>query len=262
MYIFDWQIASFRSGIAALTLWALLPEARRGWSLRTWLIGSSYAATLVLFVLATKLTTSANAVFLQSTAPLYVLVLGPLVLHESIRRVDIAVMCGVAAGVLLLLFGSQRAQATAPDPVHGNLLGLGSGLTSAITVTGLRWFGKSSSAGTPAAVILLGNLLAFLVCLPMALPASNFSPPNVSIILYLGIFQIGVAYIALTRSIRHVPALEAATLLLLEPVFDPIWTWLLQGEYPGRLALLGGFCILTATFGGTLLQARLSAVSA
>jgi drug/metabolite transporter (DMT)-like permease len=255
----SWQIACFRSGVAALTLWALLPEARRGWNLRTWLIGSSYAATLVLFVLATKLTTSANAVFLQSTAPLYVLVLAPLVLHESIRRVDVAVMCGVAAGVLLLLFGSQRAQATAPDPVHGNLLGLGSGLTWAITVTGLRWFGKSSTAGTPAAVVLLGNFLAFVVCLPMALPASNFSPANVLIVLYLGIFQIGLAYIALTRSIRHVPALEAATLLLLEPVFNPIWTWLLQREYPGRLALLGGFCILTATFGGTLWQARSSA---
>ena len=254
----SWQIASFRSAIAALTLWVALPDARRRWNIRTVLIGGSYAATLVLFVLATKLTTSANAVFLQSTAPLYILLLGPLVLRERVRRVDIAVMCGVATGVALLLFGSEHAQATAPDPFHGNLLGLGSGLTWAITVTGLRWFGKSSENGTPASVVLIGNVLAFLACLPMALaaPASHVSSADAAIVLYLGIFQIGLAYIALTRSIRHVPALEAATLLLLEPVFNPIWTWLLQGERPSLLALVGGFCILGATFGGTVWQAR------
>ncbi len=251
----SWQVAGFRSGIAAATLWLLLPEARRGWSIRTLLIGASYAATLIFFVLANKLTTSANAVFLQSTAPLYVLLFGPLLLHEAIRRVDIATMSGVAAGVLLLLLGYQRAVATAPDPVRGNILALASGLTWAITLTGLRWFGKRV-AESPVSIVIAGNLIAFVVCLPMALPVSRLSASDAGILLYLGVFQIGLAYIALTRGIRHVPALEAATLLLLEPVFNPIWAWLAQGERPNPLALLGGFCILAATLAGTWRQTR------
>ena len=87
----SWAVASFRSGIAAVVLWLLLPGARRGWTWRTILIGAVYAATLILFVLANKSTTSANAIFLQSTAPLYLLLLGPLVLREPIRKADLAV---------------------------------------------------------------------------------------------------------------------------------------------------------------------------
>ena len=81
-----WQVAGFRSGVAAVALWLLVPGARRQWNWRTLLAGIFYAATLILFVTANKLTTSANAIFLQSTAPLYLLLLGPLVLREPVRR--------------------------------------------------------------------------------------------------------------------------------------------------------------------------------
>ena len=84
-----WQVASFRSGIAALALVALLPEARRGWRPATWLVGVGYAATMILFVLSTKLTTAANAIFLQSTAPLYLILLGPWLLREPLRGRDL-----------------------------------------------------------------------------------------------------------------------------------------------------------------------------
>jgi drug/metabolite transporter, DME family len=253
----SWQIAGFRAGIAALTVWALLPEARRNWTWRTWLVGVSYAATLILFVLANKLTTSANAIFLQSTAPFYLLLLGPLVLRESIRRVDLAVISVVAIGASLLLFGSQSAAATAPEPAAGNLLGLGSGLTWALTLTGLRWTGKRhASAESPAAIVVAGNFLAFAASLPFALPIAPPRLVDAALLLYLGVFQIGVAYVALTRSIRHVRGLEAATLLLIEPVFNPIWTWLVHGERPSPLALLGGALIILAALGGAYWQAR------
>ncbi len=253
----SWQIAGFRSGIAALTLFILLPEARRGWRWRTVLVGIAYAATLVLFVLATKLTTSANAIFLQSTAPLYLLLLGPLVLHEPIRRIDILVISAVAAGALLLLFGSQSIAATAPDPARGNLLGIFSGLTWALTLTGLRWTGKrTGNAESPVAIVTAGNFIAFLISLPVALPITHIAFADVAVLLYLGIFQIGLAYFLLTRSIRYVPGLEAATLLLLEPVFNPIWTWLIQAEQPSRLALSGGALIISATLAGTWWQSQ------
>lgn len=253
----SWQVASFRAGIAALTVWSLLPEARRHWTWRTWFIGVSYAATLVLFVLANKLTTSANAIFLQSTAPLYLLLLGPLVLREPIRRIDLFVISAVAAGALLLLFGAQSAAATAPNPAKGNLLALGAGLAWALTLTGLRWTGKrEGTAESPAAIVVAGNFIAFAGCLPYAVPVAHIQLADAAVLLYLGIFQIGLAYAFLTRSIRHVPGLEAATLLLIEPVFNPIWTWLIHGEQPGRFAVFGGALIILATFGGVFWQAR------
>jgi drug/metabolite transporter (DMT)-like permease len=249
----SWQVAGFRSAIAALTLWLLLPGARRGWTWRTLCVGCSYAATLVLFVLATKLTTSANAIFLQSTAPLYLLLLGPLVLRERIYGVDVAVMTAVGAGICLLLFGGQQAFTTAPDPVRGNLLGSICGLTWALTLTGLRWLGKYSGNANPAgATVVLGNIIACVVCLPMALPVVAYTGRDILVVLYLGVFQIGIAYIALTRSLTHVPALEAATLLLVEPVCNPIWTWLIYGERPGLSALLGGLLVISANFGRIL----------
>jgi drug/metabolite transporter (DMT)-like permease len=247
-----WQIAGFRAGIAAVTLSALMPEARCRWKLRTWLIGASYAATLILFALANKLTTSANTIFLQSTAPLYLLLLGPFVLHEAIHRIDILVISAVATGACLLLLGSQAIAATAPHPAQGNLLAAGSGITWALTLTGLRWAGKhSTGADSPATIVVAGNCIAFAACFPFALPMGHVRARDAVILLYLGVFQIGVAYFALSRSIRYVPGLEAATLLLVEPVFNPIWSWLIQDERPSGLALLGGCVIILATIAGT-----------
>lgn len=233
-------------------LYIAVPGARRGWTLGTWTVGFAYAATLILFVLANKLTTSANAIFLQSTAPLYLLLLGPWVLREPLRKVDLAVISTVAAGAVLLLRGSQSAAITAPDPGRGNEMALAAGVTWALTITGLRWMGKRTGhRDSAAATVIAGNLIAFAVCLPLAVPVEHARSTDWAVLLYLGIFQVSVAYILLTRSLREVPGLEAATLLLLEPVFNPIWTWIVHGERPGSAALLGGFMIIAAAFGGT-----------
>lgn len=253
----SWQIAGFRSGIAAVVLFLFLPGARRGWTWRTGLIGVAYAATLILFVLANKLTTSANAIFLQSTAPLYLLLLGPMVLREQIRTLDLAVIAGVAAGAVLLLLGTGAAGVTAPDPHRGNILALAAGAMWALTLTGLRWMGKRSSDNySAAATVIAGNLIAFIVCLPMALPVT-IGAADAAVVSYLGIFQIALAYVFLTKSLLHVPGLEASTLLLIEPVFNPIWSWLVHGERPAALALVGGVLIITVTFCGTVFRTNL-----
>ena len=253
----SWQVASFRCGVAAVALVIVLPEARRSWTWRTFAVGVTYAATMILFVLATKLTTSANAIFLQSTSPLYLLVLGPLVLHERIRRIDLLVVSAVAAGAVLLFLGSERASATAPNPALGNVLGGLTGLVWAVTLAGLRWLGRSAAGADPAAAtVIAGNCIAFAASLPFALPVTRVAPADPLVILYLGVFQIGLAYVALTRSIRHVPALEASVLLMIEPVFNPVWTWLIHGERPSSLALAGGALIISATSGATWWQSR------
>jgi len=247
-----WQVASFRSGVAALALLAGLPEARRGWSWRMTPVAAAYAATLVMFVLATRLTTAANAIFLQSTAPLYVLLLAPWLLHERVRRRDLLYALVVAAGMALFFLGTEPPRVTAPDPARGNLIGLASGLAWALTVTGLRWLGRGAEGNPAMATVAAGNLMAFLAALPLALPVTAATGgANLLVILYLGVVQIGLAYVCVTRAIRHVPAFEATTILLLEPVMNPIWTWLVHGEKPGGWALAGGAIILSATLVNT-----------
>ncbi len=254
-----WQVASFRSGVAAVFLLSALPETRRGWSWRIVPAAVAYAATLVLFVLANRLTTSANAIFLQSTAPLYLLVLGPWLLREPLRRTDLICILAVAAGMALIFTGADAAGATAPNPHRGNLVALASGLTWALTVTGLRWLGRTGEGNPAMATVAAGNVLGFLVALPMALPVQRPDAASVAVILYLGILQIGLAYVFVTRAIRHVPAFEATTVLLLEPAMNPAWAWLVHGERPGFAALAGGGIILAATLSNTWRQAQLPA---
>lgn len=252
----SWQVASFRSGVAAVFLIAALPEARRGWRWRIVPAATAYAATLILFVLANRLTTSANAIFLQSTAPLYLLLLGPWLLREPVRRADWICIAAVAAGLVLIFAGAPVAAITAPDPRRGNLFGLASGLTWALTVTGLRWLARAGEGNSATATVAAGNLIGFLVALPMALPVGGAGAGSIAVILYLGVIQIGIAYILVTRAIRHIPAFEATTVLLLEPAMNPVWAWLIHGERPGSWALAGGCVILMATLGNTWRQAR------
>lgn len=252
-----WQIAGFRSGVAAVVLLLLVPAARQGWSRRVFLVGATYAATLMLFVLANRLTTSANTIFLQSTAPLYVLLLSPWLLHETVRPADVGFMAVVGLGLALFFVGAERPLSTAPDPARGNLLAAGSGVTWALTVCGLRWMGARQSGGTSAmAAVAVGNLLAFAAALPRALPLGRHPIGDWGVILYLGAVQIGLAYVLVTSALRFLPALEASVILLIEPALNPVWAWAVHREVPGGFALAGGAIILGATTLRTWLDAR------
>lgn len=244
-----WQIASFRSGIAALVVWSLVPEARRGWSWRVLLAGLPYAATVLLFVLANRLTTSANTIFLQSTAPLYILLVAPWLLRERNRPVDLAVMAMIVGGLALFFVGAEAPVRTAPNPVAGNLLAVLSGVAWAFTIMSLRWMGRSDGnhRGSAAGAVVSGNLTAFLIGLPFALPVGHASPTDLAVLAGLGVVQLGLGYVYLTRASRHVPAFETSVLLLLEPALNPVWALAIQGERPGTWPLIGGGVILAAT---------------
>ncbi|HEV7505601.1 MAG TPA: DMT family transporter [Thermoanaerobaculia bacterium] len=245
-----WQVASFRSALAALALLVLVREVRRRPSLRVLSVGLAYAGTMILFVLSTKLTTAAAAIYLQSTAPLYVLLLSPWLLKESIRARDLVYMAALALGLSLFFVGVDPVSATAPNPPLGNLLALASGLTWALTVMGLRDLGRQAGeeggSWAPASAFW-GNVFAALACLPLALPVVASRPMDWAILGYLGLFQIAVAYLVLLRGLEKVRAFEASLLLLLEPVLNPIWAWLVHGERPGAGSLAGGGVIILAT---------------
>ena len=251
----SWQVASLRSLIAAIVLLVLLPEARRLRSPQVWIASLAYAATLVLFVLANKLTTAANAIFLQATAPFYLLAIGPLLLKEPNRFRDYALGGVMAIGMACFLFDSSSASALAPNPALGNALAAATGLTWALTVTALRGLSKREGASS-LPVVSAGNLVAFAVALPFALPLGAVGTADLSVLLYLGIIQIGLAYFCMTRGVKHVPAFEASVLILLEPAMSPVWTYFIHDERPGPLALLGGGIIMASTVAHTLFSSR------
>jgi drug/metabolite transporter, DME family len=252
-----WQVASFRSAIAAVAILCMLRGARRMPDRPTWLVGAIYAATMVLFVIANKLTTAANAIYLQGTAPLYILLVAPLVLREPVRRADLVFMGALALGLGAFFMGQEAATGTAPNPALGNLAALASGITWAGTVMGLRWLGRRTNDGRATQPSLVaGNLIAAGAALPLALPVSAFTATDLAILLFLGVFQIGLAYVCLSSGISGVPALEASLLLLLEPVLNPVWAWLVHAETPTGWALLGGAVIMLATTVRTVWDVR------
>ena len=219
------QVSALRSGIAAIALLVLV-RGRIVWSLPVVLAGIVYAATLTLFVLSTKLTTAANAIFLQSTAPLYLLLLGPLLLNEHFKRRDVIYLVAVALGMFSCFMGRPDATVTAPDPGHGNLLALMCSITWALTLVALRYVERDHSRpGLGMSAVAAGNLFASIAALPFALPLPAASTGEWITIVYLGVCQIGLAYVCLTAGIRHLPALDVSLLLLVEPVLNPVWTW-------------------------------------
>ena len=244
-----WQVASFRSGVAAIVILLVLPSSRRGWSWRTFAVGLAYASTMVCYVTANKLTTAANTTFLQSTAPLYILLLGPLLLREPVERRDGGLIAALAVGMTLFFVGPQAAAPTAPDPVIGNLVGAVAGLSWGLTIVGLRWLGRGAEGvGNPsAAAVACGNLVACAATLPAAVPVTGSGIADWLAVAYLGVFQVALAYVFLTRGVRRVGALEASLILLLEPVLNPVWAWVVHGERPSGWALLGGSIIVAAT---------------
>jgi len=250
-----WQIAGVRSLVAAVALFLLMPAWRRGWTKKTLFVGLAYGTTMVLFVLGNKLTTNANIIFLQATAPLYLLLVGPLMLREKLRGREIAVGGALAIGMLLFFVGFEAPQITAPNPRLGNLVGAFAGFTWALTLAGLRWLGRETPApGTdPAgAAVVIGNAAAGLACLPLAIPFGPTPATDWALVAYLGLFQIGLAYIFMTRGVRGVGALEASLLLILEPIAGVFWTWLAHGERPTGWAIVGCVVILAATVTNTL----------
>ena len=241
------QVAGLRSGFAALALLMWL-RGRVMLTPRVAAVSLIYACTLTLFVHATRLTTAANAIFLQATAPLYILVLAPVLLRERFQRRDLVYLATLAVGMVLCFVGQTAASATAPDPAAGNLLAALCGISWALTLMGLRLLERDHARpGSGMSVVVFGNVIAAAISLPFAWPLPDAPAAEWATVVYLGVVQIGLAYICLTKAMRHLPALEASLLLLLEPVLNPLWTWIVRDESPGAWVLGGGAIIIAAT---------------
>lgn len=205
---------------------------------RPQLLGAvGYAACTVTFCVATKLTTAANAILLQYTAPVWIGLFGAWFLGERASVADWWTIVLVIGG--MALFFADNLEMTA---VLGNSIGALSGICFAGMTMALR----KQKDGSAVESIILGNLLAFIVGLPWIVRAPGLEPGGWGALIALGVVQLGVSYWLYARAIKHVTALEAVLIPVIEPILNPVWVLIMMGERPTRLALLGGVIVLSA----------------
>ena len=251
------ELSCGRSILAAAAVMLMTRREGFGVNLVTGVAAVLYAALLLLFVVATKLTTAANAIFLQYTAPVYILLLEPVLFKERYRAQDFVTVAFCAGGMSLFFVGQLR-----PDDVKGNLAALASGLCFAFFFLLLR-HQRAREVNRASAVIYGSWLLALVTFVALfAFPeqtrgGAELTARNLAVMAYLGVFQIGVAYTLLTAGVaRGVKSLDAGIIGYVEPVLNPVWVFLVLGERPSRYALLGGAIIIAAVVAQTLWEAR------
>ena len=227
-------VAGFRSAIALPVLLIFFGRQAVNFS-AVQLVGAvCYAATVILFVSATKLTTSGNAILLQYTAPLYVALLSGWLLHERTRWFDWTAIAAVLCGMSLFFLDQLSAGGRS-----GNILAVISGFAFASLIISMRMQKDASPAGSA----ILGNLLTVLICLPWMVQSPPGGADWIGLVL-LGVFQIGLSYVCYSVAIRNVTAMEAILILMIEPILNPLWVLLWRGEKMGSWALLGGVVVI------------------
>jgi drug/metabolite transporter (DMT)-like permease len=229
-------IVSGRSLLAAGVLALYIRRPQWTWSVAQVGGAVAQAATFVLFVMATQMTSAANAILLQYTAPLWVALFGAWYLKERPQTIDYVTMGLIAVG-MLLFFGDSLAG----DNLLGNLLAVLSG----ITMAWMTLFLRKQKNGSPFETVLLGNILAGVIGLPFLLTATP-TTLDWGILVFLGIFQLGIPFIMYGYAITRLPALEVVLISTLEPILNPLWVFLVNGETPSPLALAGGGIVIFA----------------
>jgi drug/metabolite transporter (DMT)-like permease len=235
----DWNpiaIAGGRSFIAAIVIIAFkgMPSFKISKYEVFGAIG--YAATVILFVSATKLTTSVNAILLQYTAPIYVALFSFLILKERITRMDWATIGFVLIGMSLFFIDKLS-----PGNLLGNILAILSGVSFASVALFLR---KLKDVN-PINSIIYGNILTFIVCLPFIFKTIP-NGKSILALIVLGVFQLGISYIFYAEAIKNVSAIEAILVPIMEPILNPIWVFLFIGEKPSYWCLIGGLIVLVS----------------
>ena len=241
------KVTFYRSLFAAIALMLFL--GRGVWGRRQWKSTAafaiaivSYAACLTSFVIATKLTTAANAIFLQYAGVVWVLLFSPLVLREPMRARD-AIAIGVAfCGMALFFVGRFEARGMA-----GNAMALVSSVFFAALILVLRREQRAAQAA-----VTWGNVACALAVLPFVSHDLALTPRSFIVLAFLGVFQIAIAYFLFVRGLAYVTATQASLTGMLEPVSNPIWVFLFLGEKPSAFAIAGALVVLAAIAGHTL----------
>lgn len=235
------EIAGGRSAIAAIVMLLWLRKPKPIWTVAQWGSIISYTLTVILFVMATKLTTAANAIFLQYTAPIWVAIFSVFVTKEKLTRIDLFSVLVVMAGMSVFFLDKMEG-----GQLTGNFIALASGLAFA----GVALFMRAQKGVSTTESILLGNILSFVVCAMILVPSATcqvpgaISPFSLFALVIMGVFQLGVSYILYSWAMKHVTAIEAILITTLEPILNPLWVALFIGEIPSTMAIVGGLIVV------------------
>jgi len=239
MKLIPWNgfaIAGLRSLIAGLTFVVYMSARKLKYRLnrKTALAGVITGCVYICFTCANKLTTAANAIVLQFTSPIFIVVLSALIFKTKVKKADLIAVLFTLAGIALFFFDQLK-----PGYVFGNCVAILSGLLMAgmyMSVGNLQGEDRFSA-------VLNGQIFTFLVGLPFVIVTKpEFSTTALVSIIILGVLQLGIAYILYVISAEHCPPLACCLLGAIEPMLNPVWVFLFDGERPGFFALIG--CVI------------------
>lgn len=256
----DWNVAaiwSARSAIAALALWAIRRPSLARISAAEWRAACALAATTGLFILANKLTTAANAILIQYSAPIWVALFGAWLLGERASRLDWLTIGAVLGGITLFFFEQLTF-----DHVAGNLVALAAGVAFAANAMAFRKVALSPGAAGPSDPLrpmFLGNLIGAALGAPFMLMSAPPGLTGWTALVALGLVQQAAPYLCYAWAIRHATALEAMLIPVIEPILSPVWVAIVFGERPGPWALAGGAIVVGAVTTRALLGRRTAA---
>lgn len=231
------QLAFFRCIIAAITFGILFRKQILLYNRLTFLNSAFYAAILITFVIATKTTTAANAIFLQSTAPIYVLIFEPIFNKTKYERINIITVAVCVLGMLLFFVGKLE-----PGHLEGNIIALLSGIAFASFFLGM----KMNDPKYQHSSIFYGNILVAIISISFLFTLEYLTIKDLSMVTFLGVFQIAIAYAFFSSGLKRIYAVEASIIAMIEPVLNPVWVFIGYGETPSLTAIIGGLIILGA----------------
>jgi drug/metabolite transporter (DMT)-like permease len=231
------QLAFFRCTIAAITFGILFRKRILLINRLTVINSAFYAAILITFVIATKTTTAANAIFLQSTAPIYVLIFEPIFNKTKYEKINVITVVVCVLGMLLFFIGKLE-----PGYLEGNVIALLSGIAFAAFFLGM----KKNDQRYQQSSIFYGNILVSLICFPFLFSIEVVTFSDLWMVTFLGVFQIAIAYAFFASGLKRIFAVEASIISMVEPVFNPVWVFFGYGEIPSVTAIIGGLIILGA----------------
>jgi drug/metabolite transporter (DMT)-like permease len=242
-------IAGMRCGIASIILLAVIKKPKLNWSKGQVGAALAYTATVMLFVSANKMTTAANSILLQYTSPIYVALFGAWLLKEKTRWFDWVTILLVMGGMAFFFLDNLSL-----DGGIGNVLAAISGLTFGLFIVLMRL----QKDGSPIESVFLGNIITFVICLPFMFQPGPDTNGWIALVL-LAVFQFAIPYIIYANAVKFVTAIEAVIIMVIEPLLNPVWVFLVIGESPGLWALVGGIIVVTSVLSRSILTGILEA---
>lgn len=233
-------ISSLRSLFAGLTVLAYIRIKRYKISInkRTLTAGILLGLVFVNFVLANKLTTAANAIVLQFTSPIFIVVFSALFFGKKFAKRDIAAVIFTVLGIALFFIDELDG---------GHLLGNAVAVCAGAFMGAMFMAMGNTGDEERFSAILIGQAFAFLFGLPFIFTTNpEFAPLPVLYIIILGVFQLGIPYILYARASAYCPPLACDLLGALEPLLNPLWVFIFDGERPGIMSLIGGVIVIVS----------------